>query len=84
MAFSRHFTITTTRQLIVPVDGSAQEIHFHSSSGISYLGGSDVTVDNGYKVDNGEKFTMLLHPGDSLYAITSAGSVQVMLLGFVR
>ena len=84
MAYSRHFTITTTRQLIVPIDGSAQEIHFHAASGICYIGGENVTVDNGYKVDNGEKLTMLIHPGDSLYAITNAGSVQIMLLGFVR
>ena len=84
MAYSRHFTITTTRQLIVPVDGSAQEIHFHAASGICYIGGEDVTTDNGFKVDNGEKISMLLHPGDSLYAITSSGSVQIMLLVFVR
>ena len=84
MAYTRVYTITTTRQVIMPVDGSAQEIHFHSASGTSYIGGEDVTTDNGYKVDNGEKFSMLLHPGDTLYAITSSGSVQVMLLVFVR
>lgn len=84
MAYSRRMTVNSTRQLIVPVDGSAQEVHFHSASGTCYLGGSDVTHDNGYQVDNGEKFTMTVHPGDALYAITSAGSVTITLLVLVR
>lgn len=84
MAYSRHFTITTTRQLIVPIDGSAQEVHFHSASGKVYLGGADVTTDNGFIVDNGEKIVMLVHPGDELYAVTNAGSVTITLLVLTR
>lgn len=84
MAYSRHFTINSTRQLIVPIDGSAQEVHFHSASGTVYLGGSDVTTDNGFKVDNGEKITLLVHPGDEIYAITNAGTVTITLLVLTR
>lgn len=84
MAYSRHFTVTTTRQLIVPVDGSAQEILVHSTGGTVYVGGPDVTVDNGYKMDVGDKETFLVHPGDEIYAITNAGSVQIMMLVLVR
>lgn len=84
MAYSRHFTVNSTRQLIVPVDGSAQEVHFHAASGKVYLGGSDVTTDNGFAVDNGEKIMMLIHPGDELYAITNAGSVTITLLVLTR
>jgi lipopolysaccharide export system protein LptA len=84
VAYSRHFTVTSTRQLIVPIDGSAQEVHFHSSSGKVYIGGADVTVDNGFIVDNGEKITMLIHPGDAIYGITDAGSVTITLLVLTR
>lgn len=84
MAYSRHFTITTTRQLIVPVDGSAQEVLFHSSGGTMYIGGSDVTSDNGYKMDVGDKETFIVHPGDAIYGITSSGSTQIMILFLVR
>lgn len=84
MAYSRHFNVTTTRQLIVPVDGSAQEVMVHSSGGIVYIGGADVTVDNGYKMDVGDKLNFIVHPGDALYAITSAGSVRIMMLVLVR
>lgn len=84
MAYSRHFNVTTTRQLIIPVDGSAQEVMVHSTGGTVYVGGSDVTVDNGYKLDVGDKLSFIVHPGDELYAITNAGSVQIMLLVLVR
>ena len=84
MAYSRHFTVTTTRQLIVPVDGSAQEVLVHSTGGTVYVGGPDVTVDNGYKMDVGDKETFLVHPGDEIYAITNAGSTQIMMLVLVR
>lgn len=84
MAYSRHYNITTTRQLIVPVDGSAQEVLLHSAGGTMYIGGSDVTSDNGYKMDVGDKETFIIHPGDELYAITSSGSTQIMMLFLVR
>jgi lipopolysaccharide export system protein LptA len=84
VAYSRRLTITTTRQLIIPIDGSAQEVHFHSASGKVHLGGADVTADNGFEVDNGEKIVMLVHPGDAIYAITSAGSVTITLLVLTR
>ena len=84
MAYSRHLNITTTRQLVVPVDGSAQEVLVHSSGGITYFGGSDVTTDNGYKLDTGDKISFIIHPGDELYAIGKAGSVQIMMLFLVR
>ena len=84
MAYSSRFTITTTRQVIIPASGSAQEIHIHSESGTVYIGGSDVTSSNGFKLDNNEKLILTIHPGDQIYAITSAGTNTVMVLGLVR
>jgi hypothetical protein len=84
VAYSRKFNITTTRQLIVPVDGSAQEVLLHSHSGVVYIGGADVTVDNGYQVDNDDKLNFTVHPGDSIYAVTNSGSTEIVLLFLVR
>jgi hypothetical protein len=84
LAYSRHFTVNSTRQLIVPIDGSAQEVHFHAASGKCYIGGADVTTDNGFQVDNGEKIQMTVHPGDALYAVTDAGTVTITLLVLTR
>ena len=84
MAYTQSFTIGTTRQLVLPVDGSAQEVHLHSSSGKVYIGGSDVTTSNGFALDNGEKMTMTLHPGDAIYAVTASGTVGLTILWLVR
>ena len=84
MAYSRHFTITTTRQLVVPIDGSAQEVHFHNESGTMYIGGSDVTSSNGFKLDNNEKLEFIVHPGDQIYAVTNSGTAVLMILVLAR
>jgi hypothetical protein len=40
----------------------------------SYLGGSDVTSNNGYQLDPGETISFDLIPGEALYAITASGT----------
>lgn len=84
MAYSRVYTINSTRQVILPLDGSAQEVHLHSTSGKVYIGGGDVTPENGFALDNGEKLVLLIHPGDAIYAITSSGTVTLSVLWLVR
>jgi len=44
-----------------------------------YLGGSDVSAENGFPLDHGESLTFNSVGGDSLFAI-SAGSVVVAVL----
>ncbi len=84
MAYSRQFTITTTRQVILPVDGSAQEVLIHCTNGKVYIGGADVTVDNGYALDAGDKEVMTIHANDAIYAIAASGSHQISVLFLVR
>ena len=84
MAYTRHYTITTTRQIILPIDGSAQEVLLHSTSGKCFIGGADVTPDNGYALDNGEKLEMTIHANDVIYAICSSGTVGLSVLWLVR
>lgn len=84
MAYTRQYTINSTRQIILPVDGSAQEVLLHSTSGKVYIGGPDVTPDNGFALDNGEKLTVTIHANDVIYAITSSGTVGLSVLWLVR
>lgn len=84
MAYSRQYTINSTRQVILPVDGSAQEVLLHSKSGKLYIGGADVTVDNGLALDNGEKMQMTIHANDAIYAITASGTVTLSVMWLVR
>ena len=76
---SADYTITTTRSIVVPVDNAAEEVHFHSSSGIIYIGGADVTSSNGYKMDNGDKMVVQNH-GNAIYAVTSSGTATLLTL----
>jgi hypothetical protein len=76
---SANYTVTTTASIVVPVDNAAEEVHFHSSSGTLYLGGADLTVANGYKMDNGDKVVVQNH-GNAIYAITSSGTATLSTL----
>jgi len=77
--FSANYTVTTTASIVVPIDNAAEEVHFHSSSGTLYLGGADLTVANGYRMDNNDKVVIQNH-GNAIYAITSSGTSNLSTL----
>ena len=77
--YSANYTITTTRSVVVTEDNAAEEVHLHSSSGTLYIGGADVTVANGYRMDNGDK-TVIQNHGNAIYAVTSSGSSNLSTL----
>jgi hypothetical protein len=76
---SANYTVTTTAAVVVPLDAAAEEVHFHSSSGTLYLGGADLTVANGYRMDNGDK-TIVQNHGNAIYAMTSSGTSNLSTL----
>jgi hypothetical protein len=76
---SANYTVTTTASIVVANDQAAEEVHFHSSSGTLYLGGADLTVANGYRMDNGDKVVVQNH-GNAIYAITSSGTSNLSTL----
>ena len=44
-------SVGTTATVLVANDEFPEEVHIHIASGTLYLGGSDVTTANGYKLD---------------------------------
>jgi len=68
-------TITTSPTLIVGTGTTHRILHVHGAQGAFFVGGSDVTAATGYKIDNGEKIIFELTPTDTMYGITSAGTV---------
>jgi hypothetical protein len=76
---SANYTVTTTAAVVVANDQAAEEVHFHSSSGTLYLGGADLTVANGYRMDNGDKAVIQNH-GNAIYAMTSTGTSNLSTL----
>jgi len=77
--YSANHTVTTTRSIVVTADNAAEGVHFHSSSGTIYIGGEDLTVANGYRMDNGDKVVISNH-GLAIYAITSSGTANLSTL----
>ena len=77
-------TVTTTAAIVVPESIFHQTVWLHSSSGTLYIGGNDLTVANGYKVDNGDKITINVGDYQALYAITSSGTATLYVLSQVN
>jgi hypothetical protein len=73
-------SVTTTRTLVVPELIGDQSVYLHSSSGIIYIGGPDVTTANGYRLDNGDKLTIMVGDHEALYAITSSGTANLFVM----
>jgi hypothetical protein len=76
-------SVTTTATLLVTANRADQLVYLHSSSGIIYLGNSDVTTSTGYRMDNGDKLSMQLSDNETLYGITSSGTATMMVMATV-
>lgn len=77
---SSQVTVTTSATLLVPGDGVAEGVYLHSKHKV-YIGGSDVTISNGYLMDNGDKLTIHNHESP-IYAVaeSDSGIVQVLVV----
>ena len=76
-------TVTTTATLLVTANRADQLVYLHSSSGIIYLGNSDVTTSIGYRMDNGDKLSLQLSDNEALYGITSSGTATMMVMATI-
>jgi hypothetical protein len=77
-------TVTTTASIVVPALPGDQSVYLHSASGTLYIGGPDLTAANGYRMDNGDKLTIMVGDHESLYAITSSGSATLYVLSQIN
>jgi hypothetical protein len=59
-------------------------VYLHSASGTLYIGGADLTTANGYKLDNGDKLTMMVGDQEALYAITTSGTATLYVLSQIN
>ena len=77
-------TVTTTAAIVVPESIFHQTVWLHSSSGTIYIGDSDLTVANGYRLDNGDKISINVGDYQALYAITSSGTATLYVLSQIN
>ena len=81
MPTSAQVVVAVTATVIVPATNFDQTANLHNlGGGAIYLGGSNVTTDNGYKFDNGDKLTVTVGDREALYAITASGTHTVAVL----
>ena len=80
MPISTQVTITSTASVIVSAN-SYRNIYLHNlGGGAIYIGGSNVTTSNGYKLDNGDKLSLIIGDREALYGIASSGTHNVGVL----
>lgn len=76
--------VANVRTLVVPASVSVQHVcvhnHEHSTSREIFIGGSDVTVDNGMHAVVTQTGQVQLLPGDELFAITAQNDVNLRIM----
>ncbi len=77
-------TLGTAATEIVPSRSRPQYVMLHnmtkSSNEYIYVGGSAVTTANSIHIDPGDNLNFTLPPGDSLYALSDPGGLDVGIL----
>lgn len=84
MPKSEVYTVTNTASIVVPALIGDQSAYLHSASGTLYIGGADLTTANGYRLDNGDKLSLLIGDHEALYAITSSGTATLYVLSQIN
>ena len=76
--------VQNVRTLVVGASASVQHVcihnHDHNQNKEIFIGGADVTVDNGMHAVATATGTVQLMPGDELYAITSQTGLNLRIL----
>ena len=81
MPSSAQVTVNTTATVLVAATGFDQTAWLHNSGGgVVYIGASNVTTTNGYKLDNGDKMELPVGDHEALYGVTATGTNVVCVL----
>ena len=63
-------SVGTTKVQLVEVDNVSRDLALHSKGAI-HIGGSDVTAQDGYLIDNGDKLIIKLAEGEVLWGVST-------------
>jgi hypothetical protein len=80
MPTSSQVSVGTTATLLVAANFMDQTVWVHNSGGTTYIGGSNVTTANGYKLDTDDKMELLVGDNEGLYGIVASGTNTVFIL----
>ena len=80
MPTSAQVSVGTTATLLVAASTFDQTVWLHNSGGALYIGASNVTTANGYKLDTDDKMELPVGDNEGLYGIVASGSTTVFVL----
>lgn len=78
MIQSTVYSLNSTPTQIFAGNG-ATYVHIHCSQGAALIGGSDVSAQNGYQVDNGEKVIFQTHES-AMWVMANGASATIKVL----
>ena len=74
------YTIAQTAVKIKAAQPEPETIYLDPTAQDIYIGGADLTVDNGIKLTRSVLFDLFIRGGQELYAITKTGSHPLIVL----
>jgi hypothetical protein len=80
MPTSAQVSVGTTATLLVAANFMDQTVWLHNSGGALYIGASNVTTANGYKLDTDDKMELPVGDNEGLYGIVASGTNTVFIL----
>jgi hypothetical protein len=80
MPTSAQVSVGTTATLLVAANFMDQTVWIHNSGGALYIGASNVTTANGYKLDTDDKMELPVGDNEGLYGIVASGTNTVFIL----
>ena len=81
MPISSQVSVSTTAVIIAPAANSYQNIYLHNlGGGAIFIGGSNVTTSNGYKLDNNDKLSLIIGDVEALYGVAASGTHTLAVL----
>ena len=80
MPTSAQVSVGTTATLLVAANFMDQTVWIHNSGGALYIGASNVTTANGYKLDTDDKMELPVGDNEGLYGIVASGTNTVFVL----
>ena len=80
MPTSAQVSVGTTATLLVAANFMDQTVWIHNSGGALYIGASNVTTANGFKLDTDDKMQVPVGDNEGLYGIVASGTNTVFIL----
>lgn len=71
---------TTPVKIVAKAINETRQVHINASGNDLFVGNSDVTTANGFKIQNNATIIVVVPPNEELWAVVQSGTHNVMTL----